>query len=190
MIASTRLFLLIVQNTIQDDNMQPDRCPHSLRSYHHLFPILAFEELSSPRRPRDQTAPRTEEASTAAQSHRQSSAQHEGNQRSEESSEGTAGSSCFGCMRVLDRSYPRDFSGVQASGSGHPVSDGAATGGRVHASPMVLKCPTCEQIFCYECDVYIHESLHNCPGCETLRIGTSSGSRVKGEDMMTYRSVG
>ena len=41
---------------------------------------------------------------------------------------------------------------------------------------MVLKCPMCDQVFCYECDVYIHESLHNCPGCETIL-----GSGVKRE---------
>ncbi|RLN65467.1 hypothetical protein BBJ29_001144 [Phytophthora kernoviae] len=27
------------------------------------------------------------------------------------------------------------------------------------------QCETCESIFCSECDMYIHDSLHNCPGC-------------------------
>ena len=31
-------------------------------------------------------------------------------------------------------------------------------------------------MFCYECDNYVHESLHNCPGCEVF--GGSSGSDV------------
>lgn len=22
-------------------------------------------------------------------------------------------------------------------------------------------------MFCFDCDAYIHESLHNCPGCES-----------------------
>ncbi|KAJ4960862.1 hypothetical protein NE237_020772 [Protea cynaroides] len=30
-------------------------------------------------------------------------------------------------------------------------------------------CPKCNQHFCIDCDIYIHESLHNCPGCESLR---------------------
>jgi len=34
------------------------------------------------------------------------------------------------------------------------------------SSPMVLRCPRCKHLFCYECDIFIHESLHNCPGCE------------------------
>lgn len=38
-------------------------------------------------------------------------------------------------------------------------------------SILVLKCPKCNKLFCYDCDIFIHESLHNCPGCEN-RIGT------------------
>jgi transcription initiation factor TFIIH subunit 2 len=34
--------------------------------------------------------------------------------------------------------------------------------------PRVV-CPKCKQHFCLECDIYIHESLHNCPGCESFR---------------------
>ena len=30
---------------------------------------------------------------------------------------------------------------------------------------MRLRCGECEQLFCFECDVFIHDSLHNCPGC-------------------------
>lgn len=28
------------------------------------------------------------------------------------------------------------------------------------------RCTGCRQLFCFECDLYIHESLHVCPGCE------------------------
>jgi transcription initiation factor TFIIH subunit 2 len=28
-------------------------------------------------------------------------------------------------------------------------------------------CPTCKNQFCLDCDVFCHETLHNCPGCET-----------------------
>lgn len=27
------------------------------------------------------------------------------------------------------------------------------------------QCPNCCKIFCGECDIFIHDSLHNCPGC-------------------------
>lgn len=28
-----------------------------------------------------------------------------------------------------------------------------------------LRCPGCGRVFCLDCDMYVHESLHNCPGC-------------------------
>uniref|UniRef100_A0A6M2EBB6 General transcription factor IIH subunit n=1 Tax=Populus davidiana TaxID=266767 RepID=A0A6M2EBB6_9ROSI len=34
---------------------------------------------------------------------------------------------------------------------------------------LQVACPKCKQYFCLDCDIYIHESLHNCPGCESLR---------------------
>lgn len=29
------------------------------------------------------------------------------------------------------------------------------------------RCPTCARDFCIDCDVFVHETLHNCPGCES-----------------------
>ncbi|XP_050213363.1 general transcription factor IIH subunit 2 [Mercurialis annua] len=34
---------------------------------------------------------------------------------------------------------------------------------------LSVTCPKCKQYFCLDCDIYIHESLHNCPGCESFR---------------------
>lgn len=34
---------------------------------------------------------------------------------------------------------------------------------------LSVECPKCKQYFCIDCDIYIHESLHNCPGCESFR---------------------
>ena len=30
---------------------------------------------------------------------------------------------------------------------------------------MKFRCTGCEEVFCFECDHYVHEELHNCPGC-------------------------
>ncbi|ETO14501.1 hypothetical protein RFI_22861 [Reticulomyxa filosa] len=30
---------------------------------------------------------------------------------------------------------------------------------------LVEQCDRCKQVFCIECNAFIHESLHNCPGC-------------------------
>ena len=39
------------------------------------------------------------------------------------------------------------------------VDDGEAAGVSV-----VVRCPECRQLFCFDCDAFIHETLHNCPG--------------------------
>jgi transcription initiation factor TFIIH subunit 2 len=33
------------------------------------------------------------------------------------------------------------------------------------ADSLRTQCPNCHGLFCVDCDVFIHESLHNCPGC-------------------------
>eukprot|EP01094_Clydonella_sp_ATCC50884_P030289 TRINITY_DN9836_c0_g1_i1.p2 TRINITY_DN9836_c0_g1~~TRINITY_DN9836_c0_g1_i1.p2 ORF type:complete len:394 (-),score=118.16 TRINITY_DN9836_c0_g1_i1:16-1197(-) len=83
----------------------PTECPvcglvllsstHLARSYHHLFPVPIFSDISGPH-PDD----------------------------------------CFSCLRSLSREL------------GH------------------YQCPQCCEVFCIECDAFIHEKLHNCPGCE------------------------
>jgi transcription initiation factor TFIIH subunit 2 len=35
-------------------------------------------------------------------------------------------------------------------------------------------CETCKQSFCFSCDIYIHEKLHNCPGCENSTANTTA----------------
>ncbi|KAG2442629.1 hypothetical protein HXX76_002714 [Chlamydomonas incerta] len=59
----------------------------------------------------------------------------------------STGAYCFGCLREV--SEP----GVK---------------GQLH---LTLRCGQCKQVFCFECDAYVHESLHNCPGCEFLGAG-------------------
>lgn len=38
-------------------------------------------------------------------------------------------------------------------------------------SDVCFRCPKCVMYFCPACDDYIHDSLHNCPGCE-MRVKT------------------
>jgi transcription initiation factor TFIIH subunit 2 len=45
---------------------------------------------------------------------------------------------CFGCQVEIDS------------------TDGSA---------LQTECPKCHTVFCVECDIFIHDSLHNCPGC-------------------------
>lgn len=32
-------------------------------------------------------------------------------------------------------------------------------------SVQAYSCPLCKESFCIDCDLFIHETLHNCPGC-------------------------
>jgi transcription initiation factor TFIIH subunit 2 len=40
-------------------------------------------------------------------------------------------------------------------------------------------CPSCHNHFCIDCDLFCHEVLHNCPGCE--RVSQESNGKVNGE---------
>lgn len=92
--------------------------PHLARSYHHLFPIVPFAEIS----PSSQNDPNHSFPNT-----------------------------CFGCQQSL-------------------LSQGFGAGNKAELS---VSCPKCKQQFCLDCDMYIHESLHNCPGCESFRHSKS-----------------
>jgi len=46
-------------------------------------------------------------------------------------------SSCYGCCRSLDAA----------------------------ADAKMFQCPSCLQLVCCDCDMFLHESLHTCPGC-------------------------
>ncbi|KAI0215659.1 General transcription factor IIH subunit 2 [Lamellibrachia satsuma] len=37
------------------------------------------------------------------------------------------------------------------------------------SEPKAYRCPKCRHVFCVDCDVFIHESLHSCPGCASSR---------------------
>ncbi|CAK0742284.1 hypothetical protein CVIRNUC_001385 [Coccomyxa viridis] len=56
------------------------------------------------------------------------------------------GSTCYGCLTEL-------------TVSGEDLTQDLG---------VVVRCGECKQLFCYDCDLYIHETLHNCPGCETM----------------------
>ena len=51
--------------------------------------------------------------------------------------------------------------------------DGVSESGR-------YECETCGKFFCIDCDVFAHEIVHNCPGCQSR----------EGELMAMYRESG
>ncbi|OQV18164.1 General transcription factor IIH subunit 2 [Hypsibius exemplaris] len=85
--------------------------PHLARSYHHLFPVEAFEEVPK------------------------------------EEIELLADKKCFGCLTET------------------PHSDKSGTTHR-------FRCKVCQRTFCIDCDLFIHDTLHSCPGCASSAAKT------------------
>ena len=88
--------------------------PHLARSYHHLFPVAAYQAIN------------------------------------EVATEERPAATCQGCTNAF-RTDPS-----------HSVPPGTNDGISVLGRYL---CPKCKNDFCDECDVFIHESLHVCPGC-------------------------
>lgn len=122
--------------------------PHLARSYHHLFPVKPFLEV--------------EEGELANLEVCEI-------QRDEWEVQHGPGSRplpyCYGCSEVLvDPPAPVQPAAQHAEQAQQAAVDGVdAEGGGI-----VVRCPDCACLFCFDCDAFIHEQLHNCPGCECL----------------------
>ncbi|PGH16558.1 hypothetical protein AJ79_01664 [Helicocarpus griseus UAMH5409] len=96
---------------------------HLARSYHHLFPLMNWVEVSWQR-------------AAAAKSE-----------------------NCFACGLAFPRVPPRAQWGDAGAGSG-VTAKGISVSGR-------YECTVCQRHFCIDCDVFAHEVVHNCPGCQS-----------------------
>lgn len=63
-----------------------------------------------------------------------------------------AEAACFACCTPLQEAVPAGDAAVRRN--------------------VVLRCGRCTQLFCVECDLLIHDALHNCPGCEFASTGS------------------
>lgn len=165
--------------------------PHLARSYHHLFPVLPYEEAPAAAL-RDLAAaaalPRQDGGMLdGGTTHGPQASLHYSGSIANASSvgqpagipgqpglsglggQGVAPSlACFGCLRDLSRAVEAaaDACRSHAASSHAPAAGATAARRGAAAVPLVLQCGGCRQLFCFECDLYVHESLHNCPGCE------------------------
>lgn len=111
----------------------PAQCPacdlqliestHLARSYHHLFPLRNYVEVS------------WQEAAT------------------KESVE------CFACLMP----FPKVPSAADLKVPGQNSNAGKKVQGASESSRY--RCTSCNEHFCIDCDVFAHETLHNCAGC-------------------------
>jgi len=113
--------------------LQLNSSSHIARSFHHIFPVPQFVEVTD------------SSGSSATLAITETAMEISNSNNSSSSSIGIGSSApqaspvvqaCTGCSDVLVKDYD-----------------------------VLLKCPRCNNVFCVECDHFIHDSLHNCPGC-------------------------
>lgn len=124
---------------------------HLARSYHHLFPLRNWREVSWSRAASSSQqfcfGCQTRFAENPLATHRRQVSIIGGQNRSR-----------------LHAANSVVQSGVSSSGGivTEPLSvqDGVSESGR-------YECETCGSFFCIDCDVCAHEVVHNCPGCQS-----------------------
>lgn len=98
---------------------------HLARSYHHLFPLRNWVEVSWAR------------------------ARQKGSTQ------------CYGCLSPFPPVPSTEDSDEHGQANARKKrAEGASESSR-------YECETCQNHFCIDCDVFCHEVVHNCPGCQS-----------------------
>jgi len=73
---------------------------------------------------------------------------------------------CYGCLKVigLREIIPRNKIKLSKNAMGKQTGINASNSNNSE-SLLRFQCPDCQNIFCADCDSFLHETLHNCPGC-------------------------
>jgi transcription initiation factor TFIIH subunit 2 len=130
--------------------------PHLARSFHHLFPVPPFTEVAPTTtttttqhdnlEDKSIKSSRTVVVSSMTKKTQQKPAIIlDSKLRLSPSDEPT---SCFACLRQI---------GAISKATADTEEQGEET--------LCFRCPNCRNVFCVNCDAFIHDSLHNCPGC-------------------------
>lgn len=82
---------------------------------------------------------------------------------------------CFSCLKVIGVQSMNTLSsslssspGKKSKSNNSSIQQQQQEGGKSSdSSSMMLRfqCPDCQNVFCADCDSFLHETLHNCPGC-------------------------
>jgi transcription initiation factor TFIIH subunit 2 len=124
--------------------------PHLARSFHHLFPVPPFAEVPI----------ETELARTQSMKHLAS-----GNIQVFTMTDSLVAESedfdrcCFACLKMIGTIIIADVSSNKGKKVKPTFADTAGD------EVLRFQCPECKNLFCPDCDAYLHETLHNCPGC-------------------------
>ena len=71
---------------------------------------------------------------------------------------------CFGCLKVIGC---KPLKNDATANNDKPTTNGSTAEDKREAGEAILRfqCPECHNVFCPDCDAFLHETLHNCPGC-------------------------
>jgi transcription initiation factor TFIIH subunit 2 len=128
---------------------------HLARSYHHLFPLRNWVEV-----------PWAEASRSAA---------------------------CYACLSPFPKP-PRDAGGSKAAANGAQPSTNGAAAAQADAAKAKRKdlkgvsesgryaCEVCGNHFCIDCDVFAHEVIHNCPGCQSDTTAAAAATETANGD--------
>lgn len=119
--------------------------PHLARSFHHLFPVPQFSDVPL------QTILSLSTATAAVQK--------SGGQRHHVFAMDSK-------MVVESRDFDRCcFACLKMIGTVIPSVDKKGAKKKADEETLRFQCPDCRNVFCADCDAFLHETLHNCPGC-------------------------
>mmetsp|Transcript_14705 Transcript_14705/g.16826 ORF Transcript_14705/g.16826 Transcript_14705/m.16826 type:complete len:465 (-) Transcript_14705:412-1806(-) len=104
--------------------------PHLARSFHHLFPVPAFNEL-------DMSVNLT------------SSEDQQPFSNSLVTNSKDCDLCCFSCLKKIGKNKRNTDKNKD----------------KKKDEVLRFQCPDCCNVFCADCDAYLHDTLHNCPGC-------------------------
>jgi transcription initiation factor TFIIH subunit 2 len=124
---------------------------HLARSYHHLFPVQPYEDAAK------EVPPARSAAVPAGTDGAAPVARDAGSREPVKKGEKEGGSGPKRVRLVLG--------GKGGRGDDAPAARCFACLQELGGSATRLACPECRHIFCLDCDAFVHESLHNCPGC-------------------------
>eukprot|EP01041_Mallomonas_annulata_P002555 gene2555-4988_t len=125
-------------------SLQLNSSSHIARSHHHLFPVPNFNEVEAQVQLNiNNTRKNINDNNNNIENTKKINSTNQNNNRTanqilegENKDDGSSTSNiCNGCMEAFS------------------------------ADSIRMQCPRCNDIFCVDCDLFIHDSLHNCPGC-------------------------
>lgn len=134
---------------------------HLARSFHHLFPVSTFLEsqmqTSSPKLddPKAIMSAGVKSAPLKVSSGQTALKSDYLSRMNAELliSAADDDSCCFACLRPF------------AATAAEVISPSDTHQNGMDSESLRLQCPDCHNYFCIDCDAFLHETLHNCPGC-------------------------